>query len=135
MRYDFSLILELCKELGLSSSLANERLDIAVRPDVNLCFQNADRDEDCLVGFDGTPWHTHDDFIFDDGGGNFIEMSYLDVVTGLKDGQILICERWHNGGVADRWLIHRDCGDIKHEFKYMDEGEELRVWRSEIESR
>ena len=134
MRYDLSLIFDLCNELGLSSTLANERLEITFRPGVNLCFLNADRVEDCLVGFDGTPWHTHDDFMFVDGDGNSIELNYFDTVAGLTDGQILICERWQSGAVADRWLIHRDCNDFNHEFKYMEGSEELRVWRPERKS-
>jgi hypothetical protein len=130
MRYDLKLIHELCQELGLRSSFrSDDMLAIELGEDCVLVFQNAKRDEDCLVAFDGTPWHTHDVFVFVDGRGYYTEMDYLDVVSGLKDGRILVCERWLGGRLVDRELIHRDFND---EFKYMDEKEEVRVRRPVI---
>jgi hypothetical protein len=130
MRYDLKLIHELCQELGLRSSFrSDDLLAIELGEDCVLVFQNAERDDDCLVAFDGTPWHTHDVFIFADGRGYYTEMDYLDVVSGLKDGRILVCERWLDSRLVDRWLIHRDFHD---EFKYMDEKEEVRVHRPVI---
>jgi hypothetical protein len=130
MRYDLKLIHKLCQELGLRSSFRlDDLLAIELGKDCVLVFQNAERDEDCLIAFDGTPWHTHDVFVFVDGRGYYTEMDYLDVISGLKDGRILVCERWLEGRLIDRWLIHRDFND---EFKYMDEKEEVRVRRPVI---
>jgi hypothetical protein len=130
MRYDLKLIHELCQELGLRSSYRSvDLLTIELGGDCVLLFQNAERDEDCLVAFDGTPWHTHDVFVFVDGRGYYTEMDYLDVMSGLKDGRILVCERWLAGRLVDRWLIHREFND---EFKYMDAGEEIRVIRPAV---
>lgn len=127
MRYDLKIIHELCQELGLRSSVRSGSLvDVELGEDCVLFFENADGEDDCRVGFHGTSWHTHGDFIFADGRGYFSELSYLDVITGLKDGAILICERWRDGRLLDRWLVHRD---FNSEFKYMDEGEEVRVRR------
>lgn len=126
MRYDLELILKLCKELGFPSHRKNERVEIALGQGAVLVFENAEQDKDCLVAFSGTSWHAHDDLMFTDGCGNYVELNYLDIVAGLKDGQILVCEQWQRGAVIDRWLIHRDYND---EFKYMEEGEELRVRR------
>jgi len=130
MRYDLKLIHELCQELGLRSRFrTDDLLAIELSEDCALVFQNAEREEDCLVAFDGTPWHTHDVFLFSDGRGYYTEMDYLDVVSGLKDGRILVCERWLESRLIDRWLIHRDFND---EFKYMDAGEEVRVCRPAV---
>lgn len=130
MRYDLKLIHELCQELGLRSSFrSDDLLAIVLGEDCVLVFQNAERDEDCLVAFDGTLWHTHDVFMFADCRGYYTEMNYLDVVSGLKDGVILICERWLDDRLVDRWLIHRD---FNNEFKYMDETEVIRVRRPVI---
>lgn len=130
MRYDLKLIRELCQDLGLHSSFrSDDLLAIGLGEDCVLVFQNAERDDDCLIAFDGTPWHTHGVFIFADGRGYYTEMDYLDVVSGLKDGRILICEKWLAGSLVDRWLIHQDFND---EFKYMDEKEEVRVHRPVI---
>jgi len=128
MRYDIDLIQQLCREVGLpSTSHADERVDIELRPGIVLRFQNAERDEDCLVEFPGTPWHTHDEFMFADGRGYYVELDYLDVLTGLTDGRVLICELRKNGQIMDRSLIHRDYND---EFKYMEEDEEIVVFRA-----
>jgi hypothetical protein len=64
--------------------------------------------------------------MFADARGNYVELNYLDIVAGLKNGQILVCEQWQRGALIDRWLVRRD---YKDEFKYMEEGEELRVRR------
>jgi hypothetical protein len=130
MCYDLKLIHELCQELGFRSSVrTGELLAIELSGDCVLVFQNAEREDDCLVAFEGTPWHTHDAFVFDDGRGYYTEMDYLDVVSGLKDGRILVCERWLAERLVDRWLIHRDFND---EYKHMDTGEEVRVYRAEV---
>lgn len=126
MRYELDLILQLCNEVGLPALVVDERVEITLGPSATLWFQNADKDEDCLMAFEGTGWHMHDYFCFVDARGYEIELDYLDIVTGLKDGRLLVCERWQDGALRDRWLTHRD---FNNEFKYMREGEELRVWR------
>jgi hypothetical protein len=126
VRYDLKLIHELCQELGFNSHQSGERLELELSEGI-LCFQNAERDEDCLIGFESTPWHYHDDLMVADGRGFYLELSYLDIVTGLKDGSVLICELWREGQLCDRWLIHRDYND---EFKYMENTEEIRIHRA-----
>ena len=91
--------------------------------DALLQFQNAEDDKDCLVGFLGTPWHTHDNFMFA-GRGPCTELDYLDLVVALKDGRILICEQRVDGQTVDRWLIHKEYND---EFRFLEEGEEIVV--------
>src|SRR5262245_3142527 len=120
MRYDIDLIHQLCREVGLSVRVAAERVEVDLGQNAVLCFQNAEADEDCLIGFLGTPWHTHGDLMFTGARGHYIELDYLDLVVALKEGRVLVCERLVDGRVADRWLIHRDYND---EFKYVEEGE------------
>jgi hypothetical protein len=89
MRYDLDLVLRYCEEIGLHSELSTPNaLAIELAEDVRLIFQNAEHDDDCLVGFNGTPSHTHGDFTFVDGRGHYVEMDYLDVIAGLADGRI-----------------------------------------------
>jgi hypothetical protein len=38
----------------------------------------------------------------------------------------LICERWKDGELTDRWLVHKDFVD---EFDHIEPGEEIRVRR------
>jgi hypothetical protein len=130
MRYDFQLIQDFCRESGLRSSVvSNELLEIDLGEDAVLCFQNAASDEDCAFGFKGTPWHIHDDLMFADARGNFVEMNYLDVLSALKEGKVLVAERWQARRITDRWLVHCEYND---ELKYMEQGEEIRIWRAPI---
>ncbi|HKP24940.1 MAG TPA: hypothetical protein VJV39_13830 [Dongiaceae bacterium] len=127
MRYDFNVICELCNELGLSARIHGEQcVEVDLGPSGLLCFQNAEDDADCLIGFRGTPWHTHDDLTFVDGRGHYVELTYLDLLTGLADGQVLVCERLLEDKLLDRWPIHRDYNDV---FKYMEAGEQIAVRR------
>ena len=133
MRYDLTLIHELCGEIGLPSTLRSpEELAIELAGGVVLCFQNSDKEEDCLVGFEGTPWHTHDDFQFADHHGYHISMNYFDVVAAIPEGKILVGELWNCDRLVDRWLIHRDYVD---EFRHMEEGDEVRIRRVSLSKR
>jgi hypothetical protein len=127
MRYDLDLIHRLCEEVGLRSGTSSpDELAIELAESVRLTFRNTGQDDDSLVGFNGTPWHTHGDFTFVDGRGNYVETDYLDVIAGLADGRVLVCELSRLGVIADRWLIHRDYND---EFKHMELGEQITIWR------
>ena len=91
-----------------------------------LIFINAVREDDSLVGFEGGEWHYHDDLMCSDRHGFHVELGYLDVLTGLADGTVLICEKLVHGELRERWLVHRDYVD---EFRHMQDGEEIRVRR------
>lgn len=124
MRYDLKLIEAVCEEVGLHGAYRTpETFAIELADGIVLCFHNDESEKDCLVEFEGTPWHTHGDFVFS-GHGYSLEMSYLDVVAGIGDGRILICEYWKSALLVDRWLVHRDYVD---EFRYMEEGDDIRI--------
>ena len=128
MRYDLQLIQELCAELQLRSTpVSAQEVDVDLGGGAVLCFINSEQDRDCLVGFEGTPWHAHNDFTFHDRQGYCIDLNYLDVLTGLKEGKVLVCELWRSGALTDRWLLHSELNDA---FKYMNEGDEVRVWKA-----
>ena len=128
MPYDLELIHELCQEIGLHSvARSSEELAIELEDEVVLLIVNSANENDCLITFDGNDkWHTHDDFMFSDAHGYNTEMTYFDVIAGIPTGEILVAELWKNGRLDDRWLVHRDFVD---EFRYMDEGDEIRVRR------
>lgn len=131
MRYDLDLVNQLCREIGLAVRLDNDhRIDVDLGRDAILCFQNADREEDCLIGFLGMPWHTHDNLMFADARGNYIELDYLGLLTGLKEGRVLVCEREVKGRTIDMWLVHSEYND---ELKYLEEGERIIVRRATVQ--
>ncbi len=124
MQYDLSLILDFCNELGLQCVRRSAgAIAIRIGDGSELIFQNDDKD-DCLVGFEGTAWHTHGSPVIFASRTHSIEVDYLDIVSGLQDRTILICELWRNGALSDRWLVHRDFID---EFRHLEDGEEIRI--------
>ncbi|WP_369721234.1 MULTISPECIES: hypothetical protein [unclassified Bradyrhizobium] len=131
MRYDLDLVNQLCREIGLAVRLDNNhRIEVDLGRDAILCVENAEREEDCLIGFLGVPWHTHDDLMFADACGNYIELDYLDLLTGLKEGRVLVCEREVKGRTVDIWLVHSEYND---ELKYLEEGERIIVRRATVQ--
>ena len=132
MRYDLDLVNQLCREIGLPASMnTDSRVEIDLGRGAVLCFQNEEREEDCLIGFLSMPWHTHDDLTFVDARGNYINLDYLNLLTGLKEGRVLVCEREMQGRTLDRWLVHSEYND---EFKYLEEGERIIVRRATIQA-
>jgi hypothetical protein len=131
MRYDFALVHQLCREIGLIVRLnTDHRIEVDLGRGAVLCFQNAEREEDCLIGFLGMPWHVHDNLMFADARGNYIELDYLDLLTGLKEGRVLVCEREVKGRTVDIWPVHSQYND---ELKYLEEGERIIVRRATVQ--
>ena len=128
MKYDLDLIQELCSELSLRVA-ARSSNEVAVELDEGtvLIFVNAELEKDSLIGFEGGGWHYHDDLTCWDGPSSTIDLEYFDVLTGLADGAVLICEQWVDGQLHDRSLVHRG---YVNEFRYMRIGEEIRIRRA-----
>tara|TARA_R110002073_G_C9406615_1_gene574984 strand:- start:663 stop:1091 length:429 start_codon:yes stop_codon:yes gene_type:complete len=125
MRFDLDMVCERCSEVGLACvRRAPEEVAVQLEPDVTLLFQNAPDEDDNLIGFEGTPWHSHDGLMCVDSHGIYVELNYLDLVSGLADGTVLICESWVRGAIEDRWLVPRDFVD---ECRHMKDGEEIRI--------
>lgn len=137
MRFDLAMVSELCGEVGLSCVRRSaDEVAVHLGDGITLLFQNvateytgeggatATNEDDNLIGFEGAQWHTHDGLMCSDRHGFYVELSYLDVVSGLADGTVLICEQWLHGELADRWLVHREFVD---EFRYLQNGEEIRI--------
>jgi hypothetical protein len=126
MRYDPKLIEELCREIGLTARMASDHcVEIELGQGAVLCFQNADDERDCLIGLRGIPWHAHGNIGFA-AHGNHVELDYLDLVLGLKEGRVLLSVLRADGRV-DQWLIHSKYND---EFQYLGEGEQIVVRRA-----
>jgi hypothetical protein len=125
MHYRLDELGKLAGELGLDAHRVDgDRLDVRVA-DAVLAFCNLEHD-DSLVGFDGTPWHSHDVVQFESGNGTYIECDELDVLLGLAAGELVIVSQLVAGELRDRWIAHaNEPLDLKHMWR----GEELRVQR------
>ncbi len=70
MRFDLPLIAKLCRKLGVACvARGPNAVAIDLGDATTLLFQNEEAADDCLVGFEGTPWHTHGDFMWSDQAG------------------------------------------------------------------
>ena len=128
MRYDLNLLYEFCCEIGLAAQRSSEEtLQVSLGDGAVLCFQNADVEEDCLLGFADTPWHTHGDLLFSDCDGSYIQLDSRELLSQLKEGKVLLCECVVAGQVTDRWLIHSVFND---EFAALEPDERLVVRRA-----
>lgn len=127
MEYRLSRITELCSEYGLRTDNPDtNRVDVHICEGCVLSFINLVDKEDTLVGFDGTPWHSHGVVVFMTGTNTYIECDELDIIVGLVSGELLIASRYVKSSLTDRWIMH------KHEpldLKYVEPGEEMRVFR------
>jgi hypothetical protein len=130
MRYDLDFLSEFCREIGIAARKADSSvLEVSVGNGVVLYFENAEREDDCSMGFLDTPWHTHGDVMFSDPSGRYIELDPLNLLGGLKAGQVLVCELHAQGTVIDRWLTHSEYND---DFGGLLPGERLVVRRIEV---
>ena len=127
MEYRLNKIAELCSENGLHTHQPDKnRVDVKIRADCVLSFINLVEEEDTLVGFDGTPWHSHGIVEFMTGPNTYIECDELDIIVGLVSGELLIVSRYVKSNLTDRWIIHKD--ELLG-LKYIEPGEELNVYR------
>jgi hypothetical protein len=99
---------------------------VSITEAVVLVFQNLPDEEDTVIGFKGTPWHSHGKLMLMLDEASCVELDELDVLQGIKDWDIVIGERYLNGMIEDRWLAHKkEAIDIR----YIEAGEEIRIWR------
>lgn len=126
MRYRLDELAGLAAELGFEARRVDiNRLDIVVN-DAVLAFCNLIKDADSLVGFDGTPWHSHDLVQFMTGKNSWIECDELEILIGLRSGELVVVTQFVDGVLRDRWLAHRD---EPLDLRYIEPGEELRARR------
>jgi hypothetical protein len=130
MRYDLALLEEFCRETGLEARIIDPTvLEVPVGDGAVLCFVNSKEEKDCFLGFHDTSWHVHGDVIFNGPNGHYIEVDLLSLLSGLKDGQILVCELRENEILVDRWLIHSEYND---ELSHLQPGQRIIVRRAEV---
>jgi hypothetical protein len=127
MEYRLNKIAELCSENSLKTHIPGKnRIDVFIREDCVLSFLNLVDENDTLVGFDGTPWHSHGNVQFMTGSNTYIECDELEIIIGLVSGELLIVSRYLKSSLTDRWIMHKD---EPLDLKYIEAGEELKICR------
>lgn len=138
MRYDLKQVEKVCTELGLRCRIVSEestdRAEIDLGEQAVLCLVNAEHDRDCLIGFKGTDWHFHGDFVFEDRDrGLEIKLDYLEMLRRLENGQLVVLEHWSSGLLRSRELLHSDSATVLHHItavQALEAGAEIRIWRA-----
>jgi hypothetical protein len=126
MRHDLPFLCDYAVELGFSAEIDSTSLLIDLGEGARLSFVNAERDEDCLIGFVDAPWHFHGATLtFADPRGHYAELDHLALLDGLARGAVLICTRLLAGEVNDRWLSHA-------EFSFLGPADHLLVRRAVV---
>jgi len=127
MYYDLEIIEEYSGELGFSFSRPTpDSLKVEMLEGIFLEFQNLRDEEDTAAGFSGTPSHWHGKLTVNTSDSTYIELDELDVLRGLRCGDLLIVERYLNGSLSDRWVAHKkESLDVQ----YIEPGEEMRIRR------
>jgi len=127
MAYRLDELARLASESGLVSERVDaNRLDVVLFEGCRLAFCNLVAEDDTLVGFEGTPWHSHGVLTFMVGSGHYIECDELEILIGLCSGELLVVGQFVDGVLRDRWICHRKEPLI---IEYLSAAEELRVLR------
>jgi hypothetical protein len=89
-------------------------LEIPIAQAVVLVFANLVDEADTLVGFDGTPWHSHGVVQFMTGSDSYVECDELELLAGLTSGDLLVVSLYRGDTLCDRWIAHRlDASDLR----------------------
>ncbi|NRB74703.1 MAG: hypothetical protein HRU46_10130 [Verrucomicrobiales bacterium] len=125
MSYDLEAIEAECAAQQLAClRISEHEVEITLEPNCVLYFANLVEEEDTMIGFKDTPWHSHDDLTVMTSADTSAELGPVEVVRLLSSGQMLVVSQWIDGKLHDRWLTHRD---DRLDLKYLEPNEELRV--------
>ena len=129
MRLDIDMISEMARELGFPcTQRSGSELAVDLGGGAPLVYIRDGSEEDSRMGFEVGGWHFHEILQCSDRHGNCIELGPADILTGLAEGTVLICEEWERGVLRYQSLVHRDCVD---EFQCLEAGQEVRIRRAE----
>lgn len=104
MKLELEIIAEFAKELGFVCKFDNpNQINIEFSPGIIFVFENIENEDDNVFGFQGTPWHSHDKLILTTENNSYIELKDIEIIEGIQDGTILLCEQYQSG----RWEITR----------------------------
>jgi hypothetical protein len=129
--YDLETLEALSHELNFVcsriSSETSDVLEISLSEQIILEFHNLHAQEDTVMGFKGTSWHSHGKLMLMRDEAAYAELDELDILQGLKAGDLLILEQYLDHTLHDRWLAHKK---DKIDVQYIQANEEIRIRRT-----
>lgn len=129
MPYDLSAIEAFCRSEGMSCERGSEEeLRVRLAGDFTLCIANTDGGTDTYLGFSDGTWHTHGEAMFMTGSDTYLKLTPVEVLAGLRAGDLLIGSRYVRGELKDRWIFHRK---ERQDFQYFHDGESITIQRAD----
>lgn len=129
MPYNLTEIEGYCHSEGFRFERTSpDEVRVHVCQDSPLCFANIEDDTDTYLGFIDSPWHSHEDLILMTGPDTSAEFGPIEILAGLKSGDLLIATRYVADKFQDRWIIHRK---EPQDFQYMEAGESICIQRAD----
>jgi len=129
MKYDFEFINSFLNANRIDYIMESERkMRIVFSDGIEMFFINDIEESSSRVHF-GFGWHNHDEFIFSNSRGDYVEIDYIELLDGLMTGSILICSHYTGNTLVDRFPVYRENFEID---KYIKEDEEFRIKRLKI---
>ncbi len=127
LRYDIDRIEEHARELGFCVGRPSaDEVTVTILGDAVLAFENLPEEPDTVMGFLGTPWHSHDNLVLTLDESRYEEFEATELLSALRSGEVVVVEGFLNSALEDRWVQHKlEPLDLK----YVGEGEQLRVHR------
>ena len=95
--------------------------------DATLEFANDFAGEDTMIGFGGTPWHTHGCLGVVIGENLYVEYDEVEVMHAIARGELVLRSSWRGEELLDRWIAHHT---EPLPDQYTPEDEHVREWRS-----
>lgn len=133
MKYDFNFLEDYFKDYNVTINIDGDTsFKITLDQEVTIYFQNAENEDDLLIAFVNGEWHCHGDIIFSGKNGYYISLNYIDFISEIIEGNVLICLLYSAGKLKDIFPIHKNYFD---ELDYMEFGEELRIKKLKIEKK
>ena len=127
MAFDLDHLQLHCSGLSLDTTrVSTNVLEVSLKLNLALVFMNLAEEHDTLIGFKGTPWHAHDSLILMVGEANYIELNECELLSALKEGDVVVVEQFYRNVLKDRWIAHKlEPFDIQ----YIEPDEEIRIHR------
>src|SRR4051812_21729409 len=95
MPYDLTAIEDFCRSEGWRCERTSpEEVRVRVCEDIDLCIANTEAGTDTYLGFSDGTWHTHGIATIMTGPDTYLELSPVEILTGLRDGDLLIGSRF-----------------------------------------
>ena len=127
MAFNFEKLQTHCADVGFDFDRTSpDSLTVSISASRLLTFANLIEESDTLIGFEGTPWHTHGSVSLLVSAARYVDMDEYDTLTAIRIGDVVIAERFMNGELVDRWLAHKL---EPFDLKYIEPSEELPIYR------